>query len=243
MAEAPAGRIVLVHGAWHDASCWRRLVPELEERGRRAVPVDLPSGEHGAERYTDAVLEALGPPARQERVVLVGHSLGGLTVPVVAQRLGPERVAAMVLIAPLLPRPGRSFADVARADPQVMAEGFGRGQQRNEDGTTYWPADAARDGLYRGVAEEASPDVVADAVTRLQPQSWVVRREVTPLAAWPPVPTTVVVCADDRVVDPRGLRRGARELPGAELVELPGGHFPMLTRPAELAGIIVGHGP
>ncbi len=52
------------------------------------------------------------------------------------------------------------------------------------------------------------------------------------------MPTVVVVCAEDRVVGPERLRRLAGELPGARLVELPGGHFPMLTRPHELATII-----
>lgn len=242
MTDGPTGRVVLVHGAWHDASCWRRLVPELERRGRTAVAVDLPAGELGAERYTDRVLKTLGPLDPDERVVLVGHSLAGLTVPVVAQRLGPERVAAIVLLAALLPRPGMSFADVARADRRIMAEGFGQGMVRHEDGTTSWPPEAAESGLYRGVAAEVSPELVVDAVARLRPQAWAVRREVTPLVAWPAVRTVVLVCADDRVVDPGGQRRHARELPGAELVELPGGHFPMLTRPAELAGVIAGYG-
>jgi pimeloyl-ACP methyl ester carboxylesterase len=242
MADGGSGRIVLVHGAWHDGSCWRDLVRELGKRGRPAVAVDLPAGELGAEQYTDAVLDAIGPARPGERLAVVGHSLGGLTAPVVAQRLGPERVAALVLLAPVLPRPGMSFDDVGRADRRIMAEGFGRGMQRHEDGTTSWPAAAAGNGLYRGVAEESSPQTVADAVTRLRPQHWAVRREVTPLVAWPQVPTTVLVCAADRVVDPDGVRARARELPGAELVELPGGHFPMLTRPAELAGIIAAHG-
>jgi pimeloyl-ACP methyl ester carboxylesterase len=235
-----ASRVVLVHGAWHDGSCWRHVVRELGERGLPAVAVELPADcpGLGADAYADAVLAAIGPLGPGERVVLVGHSLGGLTVPVVAQRLGPERVAAMVLVGALLPRAGASFDDQMRADPGIMARGFGRGQHKHEDGTTSWPPEAAAAGLYRGVAEEASDAVVAEAVARLRRQAWTVSREVTPLAEWPAVRTVVMVCADDRVVDPEGSRRRAGELPGAELVELAGGHFPMLTRPAELAGII-----
>lgn len=232
-------RIVLVHGAWHDGRCWAALVGELSRRGHAAVAVDLPSDQPGlgclayAEVVEAAVMDAPEP------CVLVGHSLGGLTVPVVAERLGPHRVGALVLVAALLPEPGRSFDDQVRADPGVMAEGFGRGQLRHEDRTTSWPADAARDGLYRGVAQESSAEIVDAAVAGLRRQAWTIGREPTPLTSWPAVPTTVVVCADDRVVAPDRLRARARALPGAVVVELAGGHFPMVTRPGELAELVV----
>jgi Predicted hydrolases or acyltransferases (alpha/beta hydrolase superfamily) len=235
-------RIVLVHGAWHDASCWQLLSSELTARGHAVVAVDLPSEQPGlgAEAYAEAVEAAVAPLRPSERLVLVGHSLGGLTVPVVAQRLGPGRVAAMVLVGALMPQPGRSFDDQARDDPAIMAPGFGRGQQRHDDRTTSWPADAVATGLYRGVAAEASEQVVSAAAAGLRRQAWTVSREVTPLTAWPSVPTVVVVCGEDQVVNPARSRDRVRELPGVELVELPGGHFPMLTRPRELAEVITG---
>lgn len=72
-------RVVLVHGAWHDGSCWRSVVDELAGRGYEAVAVDLPSDrpELGADAYADAVQAALGPLGPSDRLVLVGHSLGG----------------------------------------------------------------------------------------------------------------------------------------------------------------------
>jgi pimeloyl-ACP methyl ester carboxylesterase len=230
---------VLVHGAWHDGRCWSPVVDALERLGHPAATVDLPSDRPGLGclDYAAVVEEVVaGSP---EPCVLVGHSLGGLTVPVVAERLGPERVVALVLVAALVPEPGRSFDDQVRTDPGVMAEGFGRGQIRHDDRTTSWPPAAARDGLYRGVAEESTPELVEAAVATLGRQAWAIGREPSPLGAWPSVPTTVVVCADDRVVGPDRLRARAGALPGATVVELPGGHFPMLTRPAELAGIVV----
>jgi len=229
-------RAVLVHGAWHDGSCWAPVLAELTAAGHEATAVDLPSHRPGAgiDDYVEAVLAAAGPTGR---VVLVGHSLGGLTVPVAAQRLGEDRVAALMLVAALVPLPGMSWQARTRAEPGIMAEGFGRGQRRHDDGTTSWPVEAAVENLYAGVAAESSADAVAEAVGSLRPQDWTVTREVCPLTAWPGFRTVQVVCAADRVVDP-GWARSGGVVPGAEVIELAGGHFPMLTRPAELARLI-----
>ncbi|MFC4951220.1 alpha/beta fold hydrolase [Pseudonocardia sp. GCM10023141] len=235
--------VVLVHGAWHTGSSWAPVVQALAERGRDAVAMDLPGDRPGSGLldHAAAVEESIAaaiPRDSPERVVLVGHSLGGLTVPVVAQRLGPDRVAAMVLVAALVPEPGRSFREQSRADPHIMAAGFGPGQVRHDDGTTSWPVEVAPATLYRGVAEESSAAEVAAAITGLRPQAWDLHRDVTPLVQWPGIPTTVVVCAGDQVVSADRLRSRAAELPNTQVVELPGGHFPMLTRPAELAAVI-----
>ncbi len=74
----------LVHGAGHGAWCWERLIPILEALGHRAFAMDLPCEDPtaGRERYAEVVDRAL-PPASD--LVLVGHSLAGLTVPLVAR--------------------------------------------------------------------------------------------------------------------------------------------------------------
>lgn len=251
---------VLVHGAWHVASSWDPLVRELAARGLRAVPVDLPSDRPGvgAAGYADAVLAAMlqasgpsgaavscapGGTGTGEAVVVVGHSLGGLTAPLVAQRLGPGRVTALFLVAPLLPGIGTSSDECSRAGHGGTRPGFGRGQVRHDDRTTSWPPPAAEAELYAGVAEElgaGGAELLASALAGLRPQAWTVTREVTPLTSWPAVPTTVIVCGQDRVVDPERLRVAAGGVPGATVVELSGGHFPQLTRPAELADVLTG---
>ena len=232
----PAG-VVLVHGAWHAGSCWAPLVTELRELGVAARAVDLPADRPGT--GTGELVAAVREVADRipGRVVLVGHSLGGLVVPVVAQELGPRRVAALVLVAALVPEPGRSWRDRVTTEPGVMVPGFDAGQERRPDRTTALDPAAAGDGLYAGVADESSPAVVAAAVARLRPQDWTLTREPTPLRAWPEVPTVSVVASGDRVVA-RSWSLGPGRVPGAAVVEIPGGHFPMLTRPRELAGVI-----
>jgi pimeloyl-ACP methyl ester carboxylesterase len=74
----------LVHGACHGAWCWQRLTPELEGRGHRVVAVDLPTEDRSAGnvRYAEIVAESLA--GLEDDVVVVGHSLAGLTIPLVA---------------------------------------------------------------------------------------------------------------------------------------------------------------
>ena len=88
----------------HRIGTWSR--PRCTERGHDAVAVDLPIGDESAgwETYTDAVVQAVG--GRRE-VVVVGHSLGGFTAPLVCGRIP---VDLLVLVAGMIPAPGELFA-------------------------------------------------------------------------------------------------------------------------------------
>jgi len=91
----------LVHGAWHGAWCFERLVAELQRRDHEAVAIDLPATDVTAGNVAYAgVIEAALPAG--DDVVLVGHSLAGLSVPLVAARR-PLRL--LVYLCALIPEP------------------------------------------------------------------------------------------------------------------------------------------
>jgi pimeloyl-ACP methyl ester carboxylesterase len=121
----------VVPGAWHGAWCFDSLAGELERRGHHAVAVDLPGEDTSADvsAYARIVVEALGDASHD--VVLVGHSLGGLTIPVAAA-LRPVR--RLVFLCGLLPYPGRSFADRPEHDPEVFVPGYAEGIARDKLG-------------------------------------------------------------------------------------------------------------
>ena len=229
----------LVHGAWHGAWCWDLVVAELRRRGHGAVAVDLPCDDPdaGAEAYARAVLDALGAETHAEDVVLVGHSLGGLTIPVVAQAFAERGrpVRAMVFVAALLPTVGASFDDGHADDPDRLMPGLGAGQIPHEDGSSVWQPQAAIALMY----PDAPPDLAEWAAARLRRQHWRVAQEVTPVRAWPPGGVTVIACGSDAVVNPDWVRRAARVRFGAEAVVLPGDHSPFATRPVELVDLLV----
>jgi pimeloyl-ACP methyl ester carboxylesterase len=80
--------------------------------------------------------------------------------------------------------------------------------------------------------------VATTAWERLRPQSATPYVELCPLESFPAAPATYVVCAEDRLVAPDWSRRIARERLNAELLELPGGHSPFLSRPGQLAQLL-----
>ncbi len=97
----------LIHGGGGSAWDWHLVAPALRERGHDAAAVDLPSEDESAgwEEYADAVVQAIGD---RREVVVVGHSLGGFTAPLVCVRMP---VDLLVLVAAMIPSPGELFAD------------------------------------------------------------------------------------------------------------------------------------
>ncbi len=149
----------LVHGGWHGGWCWELVRAELAARGHTAVAPDLPITDPaaGAVAYAEAVLAAL--PA--DEVVLVAHSLAGLVAPIVAAAAPVRRV---VYLAAMLPEPGRSVDERARAGQRMTRRGIGRGQTLNEDGSTSFRPGPAVELFY----PDSPPERAAAAVRRLR---------------------------------------------------------------------------
>jgi pimeloyl-ACP methyl ester carboxylesterase len=223
----------LVHGAWHGAWCWEPLVPELAARGHRVATVELPCEDAaaGAVRYAEVADAAL--PADPD-LVLVGHSLGGLTIPLVAAR---RPVGTLVFLCAAIPLFGRSLDDQIAADPAIYAPGYAThpGRVTHPDGSTSWrDAASAREVFYH----DGPPEAAERAFARLRRQAAAPRREPCPLTAWPAGRRVSIVCTDDRAVNPAWARRAARERLGVDARELPGSHSPFLSRPGELAALL-----
>lgn len=225
----------LVHGAWHSAAVWDPTAALLRAAGHRAVAVDLPCEDAGATLADGAaaVLRAVDD-VDEDDLVVVGHSLGGLTIPLVA---ADRRVRELVFVCAFVPVPGVSLRADLEADG-TFAPGWGAlavQQERHDGGTTSWPAGAAIDAFYH----DCPPDLARWATTKLRRQSWAVAREPSPLTAYPDVPSRAIVCSEDRVLDPEGCARVATERLGAPVVRLGGGHSPMLAQPEALAGALL----
>jgi hypothetical protein len=218
----------LVHGAYHGAWCWDMLRTELKRDGHSTSAVDLPceDPEAGAECYAELVVRAIPPGTA---AVLVGHSPGGLTIPVVASR---TPTLMTVYLCALVPVPALSF-DAQHAN---IATGFHPSAPAisHSDGSASWPEAGAIEVFYH----DCEPKIARDAAGRRRRQHWRATQEVTPLHELPAVSAAYILCTDDRMVSSEYSRRSSQKLLGFEPVEIRGGHSPFLAHPRELATLL-----
>lgn len=219
---------VLVHGAGDVGWSWHLVEAELRARGHDVVAPDLPGDDESLtlDDYADAAVEAIGD---RRDLVVVGHSFGAFTAPLVAAR---RPVAALILVAGMVPAPGESpdqwwratgYSEVVRR--QAARDG---GLTGNDD-----PYVAFYHDVPRTLAEEAMSKERAHPSSAASAQPW-------PLDAWPDVPTRFVLCTQDRFLPPELLRRLARERLGVAPDEITASHCVALSRPVELADILEG---
>jgi pimeloyl-ACP methyl ester carboxylesterase len=207
-------------------------VPELEARGDRAVVMDLPVDDVDAtwNDYADTVIRALDGV---DDPVVVGHSLAGLVIPLVAARR-PAR--ALVYLCSIVPSPGWTVAEELYPDtPQTLADPSVL--VIDDQGRAVYPAEHARAAFY----DDCDDRTVAYAIPRLRPQApvW--------LSPWnlermPGAPSHAIVCTDDKMVNPAWSRRAAPDKLGVVPIELPGGHSPFFSCPQALADELHGIG-
>jgi alpha-beta hydrolase superfamily lysophospholipase len=223
-------RYVLVPGAGGAAWYWHRVVPLLEAAGHEAVPVDLPGDDESAGLPQYAAL-VLAQARGHDDVVLVGQSLGGFTVPLVARDLladgSPPR--GIVLVNAMIPTPGET--------PGAWWDHVGQEQARIDAARAGgWPVDFDLDSHFLHDVDTA---VAAAGEQHQRVEAAVVFESVCDIAAWPGVPTRVISAADDRFFPLPFQQRIARERLGVEPRVVPGGHLVALSQPRALADALL----
>jgi pimeloyl-ACP methyl ester carboxylesterase len=227
---------VLVHGAWHGAWCWDRVIEGLAAKGLPSVAVDLPGhgrdtgplGDlHGDAARVGELLDELA--ATGSDVVLVGHSYGGA---VITEAGVHPAVRHLVYLCALALAEDESCATVAVGDATAAAishEGrpnLSEALVIDEDGlATLAPLDRASACLYN----QCDPETASSALSRLGPQPMVTLQQVPDAVAWRGTPSTYVVCANDFAVHPDLQRVMAARC--SRQVEWESDHSPFLSHP------------
>jgi pimeloyl-ACP methyl ester carboxylesterase len=224
-------RVVFVHGACvrDGAWWWQHTAALLAEQGVTSVAPVLPScGETGAaglglDEDVAAVRQVLQDG--DEPTVVVAHSYGGIVTAEAAA--GVDTVRHLLLVSSYLPEVGESLSTFGPPEPAPFLD------VDVESGTF-----GVRPELLADTFLQDCPEVGADAGERLARQSLSVLGQPVRAAAWQHVPTTYLVCAQDRGTPAAAQREFARR--AERVAEIDAGHHPFLSRPRSVADLVLG---
>jgi pimeloyl-ACP methyl ester carboxylesterase len=213
----------LIHGAWHEPSCWDELTPRLMERGHDVVVPDLPlqDPETGFDERIRPALDALDGVGGS--LAIVGHSQGTAYSSLVAAAK-PD-----ALLVHLCPRLGGFAAPPGAPDMFRPGVPF---PETGADGVSVWDEDVALTALY-GRVPAPRAEMLAG---RLRPMA--MPQDDFPLDGPPRNRTVLIYAAEDELFAPAWERFMASELLGVEPIEIPTGHFPMAEDPGALAALL-----
>jgi pimeloyl-ACP methyl ester carboxylesterase len=215
--------IVLVHGAFADASAWARVIPLLEGAGYTVVAVQNPLTAFDVDvATTRRVIDAQPGP-----VVAVGHSYGGAVITQAAA--GSDKVRALVYVAAFAPDTGETVGGRWGQHPAPMAQAL----VTDQGGFVSLDRAKLRDVFARDVPE-AETRVMAATQKPIHGSAF---QATLTAAAWRQVPSWFLVATQDRSIDPELQRLYARRAQGTT-VEVASSHVPFLSHPAEVARLI-----
>jgi pimeloyl-ACP methyl ester carboxylesterase len=215
--------IVLVHGAWADASSWGGLIPILQKAGHRVIAVELP--EHSLADDVATVKRAInlvGGP-----VTLVGHSYGGFVITNAAYN--NPNVTRLVYIAAFAPDEGQSlgdFVDVKKLPKDLLIVDGGGFAYIN-------PA------MFAGAFAQDVNSTEADIMATVQkPFSISIFGEKSGPPAWKQLPTWYQVSENDHMIPPDAERMFAKQM-NATTISLASSHASLVSHPQEIAQLIL----
>jgi pimeloyl-ACP methyl ester carboxylesterase len=200
--------IAIVHGGGDSASSWQPVVAKLRELGHAPVAIDLPSEDPEASwpEYADAVAASV---RGRTDIVVVAHSLGGFTGPLVCARVPVQQ---LIMVAAMMPTPG------ALAGKYWSESGYGNVQF--DDDTFY---------------HDLAPAALELAKQSERAQQGKPMQDPWPLTDWPEVRTRYLLAKNDRAFAAAISRRLVPKRLGIEADEIDTGHCVHLARPIELA--------
>jgi pimeloyl-ACP methyl ester carboxylesterase len=221
--------IVLVHGAWADASSWRGEIKRLQRDGYPVVaPANPLRSLSGDSAYVASVLAQTPGP-----IVLVGHSYGGAVITNAAA--GNPNVRALVYVDAFIPAIGEDILHLGGADSLVPSsiefKGFPPFGPTDVD--VYLNADSFRATFAADVP--AKKAAVMEAAQR--PLALLAGAEPTQATAWSTIPSWALVGLQDKAITPDAQLFMAHRA-GAHITEIDSSHVSLISHPDDVTALI-----
>ena len=217
--------IVLVHGAWADGSCWSGVIERLQADGYTVTAPQFPETS-----LADDVARLRGVLARQDGpTIVVGHSYGGQIMTAIGG--DAPNVVGLVYVAAFGLDEGESLGALLGGGPPTPALAH---LVVDEQGFGWLP----EDDFVAHFAGDVDPVKARVMHAVQQGLSMSTFEDVMGEPAWKSQPTWYLVAQNDEAIPPDAERQFASRM-GATTVEVPASHVAMVSRPAEVAELIV----
>jgi pimeloyl-ACP methyl ester carboxylesterase len=231
---------ILIHGSWHSAWNWHKVVPILEKQGHRALAIDLP----GMGRDKTPVQEVTMAATVQQlcalidsvdgQVILVGHSKNGIMISQVAE-YRPEKIDKLIYLAAYLIPDGKTQAEYSAQDTAGLLKPYVTRYPETRSHTLQTAI--YREGLYHDCDESITE--LAKLLLSHEPME----SGNTPLHLTPEnygrVRRFYIECTEDRAVTPFIQQKMYTETPCEKVYRLPCSHSPFFSRPEELCAVFL----
>ena len=225
--------VVLVHGAFVDGSSWNGVTADLQRRGYPVIAVANPlRSVQGDAAYLRALVDRLPGP-----VVLAAHSYGGAIITEAAD--GAANVRALVYVASFSPDVGESVADLnARFPGSQLADNIHAVPIPAQDGSADMDQYVKQETYPDFFAPDVPRDTAAVMAATQRPTAANTLTDSVTRAAWRSIPSWTLVTGQDLAIPP-DLQRFLAHRMGAHTIELDTSHVSLITRPREVAALIL----
>jgi pimeloyl-ACP methyl ester carboxylesterase len=228
---------VLVHGSWHDGSCWNGTIPHLEWKGHKAYAPTIAGHGKGVAKNvnhaqcTKSIVEYIEEHGLSD-FVLVGHSFGGSIISKVAEAI-PGRIKRLVFLNGFVLRDGMSLRDEI---PPQQAELMEELSKESSDGAVTLPFPLWREAFMN----DADLDLAKSTYAQLSPEPSQPTKDKLDLKKFYSleIPKSYINCTEDTALPPGEWGwhpRMSGRLGLYRLVQMPGSHEVIFTNPAGLA--------
>ncbi|WP_006606865.1 alpha/beta fold hydrolase [Streptomyces auratus] len=223
--------IVLVHGAFADASSWNGVVERLERRGYTVMaPANPLRGLYNDSAYLASVLDSIKGP-----IVLVGHSYGGSLISSAAA--GNPRVKSLVYVAALMPDVGENGMSLAARFPSELGTAT-KSVPYRAGGVSGTDLYLKPDRLHQVFAADLPESTARLMAVTQRPAATTAFSEKAKVAAWRHLPSWFLVAKQDKAINPDQERFEAKRA-GSHTVEIDSSHVAMTSHPEAVTDLVL----
>jgi len=230
---------ILIHGSWHSAWNWHRVIPILKTQGHNVFAIDLP----GMGRDKTAIKDVSMQSTVQKicglidsidgKVILVGHSKNGIMISQVAE-YRPDKIEKLIYLAAYLIPNGKTQSEYSSMDTEGILKPY----------VTMYPelnAHSLRPEIYKeGLYHDCDDSITEMAKLLLSHEP--IESAITPLQLtkknYGSVPRFYIECTEDKAVTPFIQRKMHTETPCEKIYSMATSHSPFFSRPQELSEIL-----